>query len=71
MQRRSFMKWAAAFPLLAKVGPEQAMGRGWAEVARNSTENIYTRIGVKPLISGGSDRGALGEVFVTIDQEAH
>src|ERR1700759_2371146 len=55
MKRRSFVKWAAAFPLLAQVGLEQAMGTGWAEVARNSTDNIYTRLGVKPLING---RGA-------------
>jgi uncharacterized pyridoxal phosphate-dependent enzyme len=52
MNRRTFVKWASAFPLLAQVGLEQAMGRGWAEVARNSTENIYTRLGVKPLING-------------------
>jgi uncharacterized pyridoxal phosphate-dependent enzyme len=52
MNRRSFVKWASAFPLLAQVGLEQAMGTGWAEVARNSTDNIYTRLGVKPLING-------------------
>src|ERR1700689_137866 len=52
MNRRTFVKWASAFPLLAQVGFDQAMGRGWAEVARNSTENIYTRLGVKPLING-------------------
>jgi uncharacterized pyridoxal phosphate-dependent enzyme len=52
MNRRSFVKWATAFPLLAQVGLEQAMGTGWAQVARNSTENIYTRLGVKPLING-------------------
>jgi uncharacterized pyridoxal phosphate-dependent enzyme len=52
MNRRTFVKWATAFPLLAQVGLEQAMGTGWAEVARNSTENIYTRLGVKPLING-------------------
>jgi seryl-tRNA(Sec) selenium transferase len=51
MQRRSFVKWAAAFPLLAKIGWEQTTGRGWAEVARNSTDNLYTRLGVKPLIN--------------------
>src|SRR6202043_2351372 len=33
-------------------GLEQALGTGWAEVARNSTDNIYTRLGVKPLING-------------------
>ena len=52
MNRRTFVKWASAFPLLAQVGLEQAMGTGWAEVARNSTDNIYTRLGVKPLING-------------------
>ena len=46
------MKWAAAFPLLAQVGLQEALGTGWAEVARNSTDNIYTRLGVKPLING-------------------
>ena len=46
------MKWAAAFPLLAQVGLQEALGSGWAEVARNSTDNIYTRLGVKPLING-------------------
>jgi uncharacterized pyridoxal phosphate-dependent enzyme len=51
MKRRTFVKWAAAFPLLAQVGLEQALGTGWAEVARNSTDNIYTRLGVKPLIN--------------------
>jgi L-seryl-tRNA(Ser) seleniumtransferase len=52
MNRRTFVKWASAFPLLAQLGLEQAMGTGWAEVARNSTDNIYTRLGVKPLING-------------------
>ena len=52
MKRRTFVKWAAAFPLLAQVGLQEALGTGWAEVASNSTENIYTRLGVKPLING-------------------
>jgi uncharacterized pyridoxal phosphate-dependent enzyme len=52
MKRRMFVQWAAAFPLLAQVGLQEAMGTGWAEVARNSTDNIYTRLGVKPLING-------------------
>jgi uncharacterized pyridoxal phosphate-dependent enzyme len=52
MKRRAFVKWAAAFPLLAQVGLQDALGTGWAEVARNSTDNIYTRLGVKPLING-------------------
>jgi len=51
MKRRDFVRWAAAFPLLAQVGFHEAMGTGWAEVARSSTDNLYTRLGVKPLIN--------------------
>ncbi len=51
MKRREFMKWAAAIPLLAQVGVQEALGTGWAGVSRNSTDNIYTRLGVKPLIN--------------------
>jgi L-seryl-tRNA(Ser) seleniumtransferase len=51
MKRRAFIKWATAFPLLAQVGWQQAMGTGWAEVSRNASDNIYTRLGVKPLIN--------------------
>ncbi|MGC1296677.1 MAG: aminotransferase class V-fold PLP-dependent enzyme, partial [Alloacidobacterium sp.] len=43
---------AAAFPLLARVGIQQAMGSGWAEVEKSSTDNVYTRLGVKPIING-------------------
>jgi uncharacterized pyridoxal phosphate-dependent enzyme len=52
MNRRAFVKWATAFPLLAQVGFHETLGTGWAEVAKNSTDNIYTRLGVKPLING-------------------
>lgn len=51
-KRRTFVKWAAAFPLLARVSIQQAMGLGWADVAKKSTENVYTRLGVKPIING-------------------
>lgn len=52
MERRSFVKWMAALPLMAQVGLQEALGTGWAETAKQSTENIYTRIGVKPVING-------------------
>jgi L-seryl-tRNA(Ser) seleniumtransferase len=51
-KRRTFVKWAAAFPLLARVSIQQAMGSGWADVAKKSTDNVYTRLGVKPIING-------------------
>ncbi len=52
LQRRTFVKWAAALPLLARISIQQAMGSGWAEIAKNSTDNVYTRLGVKPIING-------------------
>lgn len=52
MTRRTVMKWAAAFPLLAQVGWQQALGIGWAETAKISSDNIYTRLGVRPVING-------------------
>ena len=52
MTRRELIKYAAALPLLAKVSLESATGTGWAQVARNANDNIYTRLGVKPLING-------------------
>jgi L-seryl-tRNA(Ser) seleniumtransferase len=52
MERRTFVKWLSAFPLLAQVGIQQAFGMGWARVAKDSTDNIYTRLGVKPVING-------------------
>jgi uncharacterized pyridoxal phosphate-dependent enzyme len=52
MERRTFVKWLSALPLLAQVGIQQAFGTGWAGVAKDSTDNIYTRLGVKPVING-------------------
>jgi L-seryl-tRNA(Ser) seleniumtransferase len=51
MQRRTFFKWLSALPLITQVGIQQAFGAGWAEVAKTSTDNIYTRIGVRPIIN--------------------
>jgi len=52
LKRRTFVKWAVALPLLARVSMQQAMGSGWAEVEKNSTDNVYTRLGIKPIING-------------------
>ena len=52
MNRRNFFRWAAALPLITQVGVQQAMGMGWARLAKDSTDNIYTRLGVKPVING-------------------
>lgn len=46
------MKWVSALPLLLQIGFQQALGKGWAETEKESSDNIYTRIGVKPIING-------------------
>ncbi|MGH9585728.1 MAG: aminotransferase class V-fold PLP-dependent enzyme [Acidobacteriaceae bacterium] len=52
MERRTFIKWVTALPLLAQIEFQEALGTGWAETAKISKENIYTRLGVKPVING-------------------
>ena len=51
LKRRAFMKWAAALPLLAQINLQEAFGAGWKGVEKTAKENIYTRLGVKPLIN--------------------
>jgi uncharacterized pyridoxal phosphate-dependent enzyme len=50
-ERRGFIKWAAALPLLTQINIQKAFGTGWAAVEKASTQNIYTRLGVKPVIN--------------------
>lgn len=52
IERRSFIKWLSALPLLAQVQLQDMLGTGWAETAKLSTDNIYTRLGVKTMING-------------------
>ncbi len=52
--RRAFVKWAAALPLLGTIAVRGAFDRARAAVTRNVKDfdnNIYTRIGVRPLIN--------------------
>ena len=52
--RRAFMKWAAALPLLGAIAVRGALERAVAATTRNGKDfnnNIYTRIGVRPLIN--------------------
>ncbi len=64
MQRRSFVKWLSALPLLAQVELQEMLGTGWAQTAKLSTDNIYTRLGVKTLING---RGTWTYVSATLE----
>src|SRR3977135_990317 len=46
--RRMFLKWASALPLLGYMAAQDAANKLWGKAA---TDNIYTRIGVRPFIN--------------------
>ena len=50
--RRSFVKWVGALPLLGYIAFDDLMDKAWAALGKNPRDNIYTRIGVRPLING-------------------
>jgi L-seryl-tRNA(Ser) seleniumtransferase len=49
--RRAFMKWVGALPLLGYIASQDAMNKAMAAVGKNSRDNIYRRIGVRPFIN--------------------
>ena len=49
--RRAFMKWAAALPLLSSIAAKEAYGHVLKAVGKPGSEDIYRRIGVRPLIN--------------------
>jgi uncharacterized pyridoxal phosphate-dependent enzyme len=49
--RRSFMKWAAAAPLLAQITARDLYARAASLANRDPSDNIYKRIGVKTVIN--------------------
>ena len=50
--RRHFMKLAGAAPLLAYIAMQDLAGKALGAVGKTSSDNIYTRIGVRPFING-------------------
>ncbi len=49
--RRVFVKRLTALPLLAQVAAQDFLEKASAAVGKPATDNIYTRIGVRPLIN--------------------
>ena len=49
------MKWLGAAPLITYIAAQGVAETALAAVARKSKDNIYTRIGVKPLINARGD----------------
>src|SRR5205085_9685301 len=49
--RRSFMKYLAASPLLAQIAVQDLYAKSAAAIGLPTQENVYTRLGVKTVIN--------------------
>ncbi len=49
--RRAFMKWAAALPLLGSIAAKDTLARVLETAGKARPDEIYRRIGVRPLIN--------------------
>ncbi len=50
--RRSFLKLLGALPLLGLIAFDDLKQKAWAAAGKSTSDSIYTRLGVKPLING-------------------
>src|SRR5437667_9147145 len=49
--RRAFLKWVGALPTLGAFAAEDLLAKAQKKVGYSSKDNIYTRIGVTPIIN--------------------
>jgi uncharacterized pyridoxal phosphate-dependent enzyme len=49
--RRSFMKWAAAAPLLGQIAVSDLYAKAATAVGKDPRQNVYSRLGVKTVIN--------------------
>ena len=49
--RRTFMKWAAALPLLGQIAAQDLFGNVQEAIGKGPAENVYRRLGVRTLIN--------------------
>lgn len=49
--RRSFMKWAAAAPLLTQIAASDLYAKAATAVGKDPRQNVYSRLGVKTVIN--------------------
>jgi uncharacterized pyridoxal phosphate-dependent enzyme len=49
--RRAFLKWVTALPTLSAFAAEDLFAKAQKAVGRNMKDNIYTKIGVTPIIN--------------------
>jgi len=51
VNRRAFVKWAGALPLFGYIYAQDLFAKARAVVGKSAKDNIYTRIGVRPIIN--------------------
>lgn len=51
LDRRYFMKWVAALPLLSSIAAKETFAKVLSAAGKAKSEDIYRRIGVRPLIN--------------------
>lgn len=51
LDRRSFVKWIAAIPVFGYIFVDDLLQKACAAAGRSARDNIYTRIGVRPIIN--------------------
>jgi uncharacterized pyridoxal phosphate-dependent enzyme len=49
--RRSFMKWAAAAPLLSQIAMSDLYAKAASAVGKDPRQNVYSRLGIKTVIN--------------------
>lgn len=49
--RRRFMKWVIAAPLLSQIAAREAWGKAALALGKDPSENVYRRLGVKTVIN--------------------
>lgn len=51
LNRRRFIKWVGAAPLLAYIFVDDLLEKARAAVGKSMKDNVYTRLGIRPLIN--------------------
>lgn len=64
VERRRFLKWIGAAPLLGYIATQGVIERAFGASKRSLTNNIYTRIGVRPVINA---RGPWTYISATLE----
>src|ERR1035441_10855754 len=51
LNRRAFMKWVAAAPLLGQIAARELYAKAASVVGKDAHDNVYKRLGIKTIIN--------------------